>query len=168
MHDGAVRLLYHWFKAMGCVVYLEVDHLNPAKPAQRIDLYLVLPPGDIYLIDVAILDPICKTYINRAAEGIEEVTHAREKQKTAKYQAMANKTKATTVPFVITVFGGLGDTAKEFIQTAIQWAIAQTGTTWAPNDIVYGLERSLAVWVQVAAARMIQEGFMAVDRELDP
>jgi hypothetical protein len=167
MHDGVVRILYHWFKAMGCIVNLEVDCLNPENLDQRIDLYVTLPPGNTYLIDVAVLDPICKTYINRAARGIESVTEVRANQKYAKYQTMADHTQAEIIPFVVTVFGGFSDIATDFIDRVCAWALSQSGTTWVPGDILYGISRSVAIWLQVAASRMLHKGLVALEKQRD-
>ncbi|HEY4383470.1 MAG TPA: hypothetical protein VGN34_03200 [Ktedonobacteraceae bacterium] len=113
--------------------------------------------------DVVISDPLAPSNLSRSSSGPLALAEYMASSKVGKYQVIADKLKASHLPFSAEATGALSQSAQEFIQTVV-WSARDYTSPWSPEEIKHHLVAVIAIAIQrgnglaVAAAR---------DRELE-
>jgi hypothetical protein len=107
-HDVLVNVLAKMCSEAGLTVTTEVLVIEGKQ--MRMDLVIHLPGGRVW-IDVSVVNPLVAAYI-RTGDPKRE----REKEKKGKWGAEAKRRGITFVPFIVDTFGGIGPSAKSWLQ----------------------------------------------------
>ena len=150
-HDSIKQLECSWMSELGAIVKMEPRRLG--EDNKRPDAFVQLG-AETLLLDFAVVNPLCKSYLQLAAQEQLGAAKRVAKQKREKYKAMAQRAKATFIPVIIEATGGFHSEALELIQH-IKRATRGNGS-WKPSEVVHGLERSISVAVMRGNAAMVQ------------
>ena len=76
-------------------------------------------------------------------------------RKVDKYKAEAEANGYTFIPFAVETFGGWTAPAASFVTDMIK--LAKQQHVWAPFEVVYGLQREIAIAIQRGNAAIVRE-----------
>ena len=154
-HTILVSSLCDWANKLGCIVRREPRDLRDGSN-DRPDIDIEI--GDKrYLVDVTVRHPCAPSHAASSSRCSLAAARAAEKEKNRKYEEMARLQKATFVPFAVETFGGMGDCASDFVKQLISEG-RKHAYVWAPYEIVYGIQHSVAVAIQRGNAAMLSVG----------
>ena len=111
----------------------------------------------LLLVDVSISHPTAPSHVAKSAVNALAVADAAAARKVAKYRAMAAAQGAEFVPFACESFGGMAKQAAEFMQRMVKLSKDQQHL-WQPREVVYGLERAVALAIQRGNGLTVSQG----------
>ena len=153
-HHETVDPLYVGTIHAGGLAHKNPAHISGNGDHTRPDLQLVLN-GKHYLVDVTIRHPGCKTNIQHGADTEQlAAAHQGEKEKKAKYAAMAKAQQASFIPFAVETYGGLGKSATKLINLIA--SAAEDGLQMlSESEVRKELRESVAIAVQKGNANIM-------------
>ena len=151
-HDHIVDTITSWANKIGARASRE-PRQEEDKRGKRPDIKITIG-ATTYLLDVTVRNPACPSHASEGAKGKLKVAEKAEKEKTDKYKALAEREKAKFVPFAVETFGGMGAAASEFILNLLKES-KDLQHAWAPWEVVYGLQHSVAVAIQRGNASLV-------------
>jgi hypothetical protein len=159
-HDAIVQCLASLAREVGYSVTVE-----PTDPVQshskRPDL-LILNSSRSFMLDVSVVEPTAPTYLPMARTTAGSAAHRRERDKHAKYDAIANAEHCSFQPFIMEVYGTLGTQARNMVKTlAKQASILHVDSE---NRFIKRAMSMLMTVLQIGNARVLDEGLLAMKR----
>lgn len=144
-HDMVKNVVHHWAKHMGCPAIMEPKNL--VKGQERADNLIVMPSGDSFLCDVAIVQPSAPTHISTGKAQLA-VADAAAAAKRAQYTEMANEEGAEFVPIIAEVFGALHEDAIKFFKQLANLAVEDASCPWDRLEALIAIKSAVAVAIQ--------------------
>ena len=144
-HNMALQRLSGLLQKGGGSVLIEPNWYDGKRPDAQ----------ESILLDVSIVHPAAPSYFKSAAGSSLAASKIREKQKIAKYQALAKEEEARFVPFVMETYGSMGSYAAGFLK--------EVGSG-APEQLFMGeglksyAVRALSIGLQAGNAFVLQSG----------
>ena len=126
----------------------------------RPDLSYTLPRDftqALFLLDVSIVHPTAPSLLPLALHPLA-ASHLRARQKTLKYQALAQKENATFIPFIIESTGAFWRTVPQtLLQIADHCCTGDFGGL-SPREVKRYLSRAIAILLQRGNANILRQG----------
>ena len=106
-HDVIVNLLASITRRLGLTAITEVMVVEGKQ--KRMDIVITLPTRRVW-IDVSIINPLAPSYLRH-----KDPKSSREKAKTSNWGAHAEQRGVEFIPFIVDVYGGIGEQAKKWL-----------------------------------------------------
>ena len=155
-HDKAVESVAHSLRQCGTRVHVEQTSDDP-QSKKRPDIFAVISSIPTF-IDVGIVQPSAMSHRDK---GPLVRTKEYEKEKIAKYTAMAMENDARIIPFIIESNGGYGQHAGYVLEDIKAFA-QNEALAFAPSEVVRDLMDSVAIAVQIGNAKAIRSAYERV------
>jgi len=157
-HDHVKRLIAKWTGLLGADVSVEPDGLD-ARSKKRPDISVQLGQ-DHLLLDVVVVNPLCKSRLPDAAQSRCQAARRRVADKLLKYRDLAKRQGAELIPLVVEATGGFEERVCKLIRR-LKDATKGMGIL-KPREVVFGLERAISIAVMRGNAAMVQGGLHSV------
>jgi hypothetical protein len=155
-HNAVVGVLQRFFNYAGAITEREPSRLTGMSRI-RPDLSIVLP-GHHYLVDVRVTHPLCPSHISIAASKPLAATISAEKEKSRKYNQLAQNIQAEFVPFVVESVGGITTTGQTLLNNVIL-ACSEHQSLWSPRQLSQELYGSISIAIQRGNAQALTSGY---------
>ena len=159
-HDCVKRAVSSWANRLGAIVSVEPRGLGN-DDGKRPDASVQLG-GDLYLLDVSVVNPLCRSHTQAGMKGACEVARQAAAGKIRKYADLAQQQRAKVLPLILEATGGFETRVSEFSRLVKQ--ATRGNGMWVPSEVVHGLERSIAIAVMRGNAAMVTRGQAAARR----
>jgi hypothetical protein len=115
------------------------------------------------MIDFTVVRPDSATHFAHGLSETLQVAKRAEAEKRKKYELLAEQEGCEFLAFAVETYGGWGPDACEVVKRLLKHT-SHAQSVWAPKDLVYNLERTIAVAIQKRNAAMILKGLHAARR----
>ena len=112
-----------------------------------------------FFVDVVVTHASSRSYV-RHGDSAGALLARAEKDKLDKHHELAERTKATLVPFAVTSAGGLGERALEFVKKLVSAQVHRGDSERAYNAAVHRALRRISVALHSGNAAVLRTGIM--------
>ena len=154
-HKAIVDMLYHFGRAAGLTVTLEVAIGGLERPA---DLMFSPWKGSGPLaVDPAVVHPLAPSTSYAAIKNGSEAIEFKARVKSNHYSEKCSESNVQFAPFVLSTFGKMGDDARDLLRDLAK-ARRGVGTLTPEAVLVHQYQQQLQVVLRRQVARMLLQG----------
>ena len=157
-HDSIAFFLRNFLCQAGAPAEIEPRLMDNSRT--RPDLSYILPRDftqTLFLLDVSIVHPTAQSVLPLALRPLA-ASHLRARQKTLKYQALAQKENATFIPFILESTGAFWRTVPQTLLQIADHCCNGDFEGLSPREVKRYLSRAIAVLLQRGNANILRQG----------